>query len=248
MVKVYKPTIKKFLGHDVRVVNVNGKEYIILKDMFNCLGRLNGNNQISTGDRNKLNEFLKLLGKSCDIKKLTIDFCKKKDRGNKSNGSIQTVDCLLLERVPVALTQFEPINSNKRSAEENKRVSDIWIEFMKFVDKLLVEAKAYEFIVVDKKHQVNSTDRLQDLLPENEKSNPNNYKRLNNDIAYIIGHIIENRPIYKSEITSVANEETIDKLKLREEAMEIYLNNFELLEDFDQAKLATLKIMSKRYN
>lgn len=37
--KVYKPTIKKFLGWDVRTIRVdNEHEYIVCKDMFEVLG------------------------------------------------------------------------------------------------------------------------------------------------------------------------------------------------------------------
>lgn len=40
MDEVYKPTIKKFLGKEVRVITVGLKQYIILKDMFDVLGRV----------------------------------------------------------------------------------------------------------------------------------------------------------------------------------------------------------------
>ena len=36
---VYKPIVKKFLGYDVRVVQVDKRnEYIVCKDMFDILG------------------------------------------------------------------------------------------------------------------------------------------------------------------------------------------------------------------
>ena len=38
--EVYKPEIKKFLGHKVRVITVELKQYIIENDMFNVLGLL----------------------------------------------------------------------------------------------------------------------------------------------------------------------------------------------------------------
>ena len=47
--------IKKFLGMEVRIVN---EEYIVLKDVFSALGRLDNKNQIVSTDRNKLKEFL----------------------------------------------------------------------------------------------------------------------------------------------------------------------------------------------
>ena len=62
MAKVYKPTIKKFLSYDVRVININGKEYMILKDMFNCLDRLSAEGQIVNNDRKKMANYLSSKG------------------------------------------------------------------------------------------------------------------------------------------------------------------------------------------
>lgn len=39
---VYKPIVKKFLGYDVRVIDVDKRnEYIICKDIFDVLGLVN---------------------------------------------------------------------------------------------------------------------------------------------------------------------------------------------------------------
>ena len=50
-----KVEMKNFMGTEVRVIN---DEYIVLKDMFRALGRLNTVHQIETTDRNKLSQFL----------------------------------------------------------------------------------------------------------------------------------------------------------------------------------------------
>ena len=47
--------IKKFLGMEVRIVN---EEYIVLKDVFSALGRLDNKNQIVSTDRNKLKKII----------------------------------------------------------------------------------------------------------------------------------------------------------------------------------------------
>lgn len=242
---VYKTYNKKFLGKEVRMINVNGKAYIILKDMFGVLGRLRSDNgQINDKDSSKLINFLQGLGKSCDTKKLRITSKSGKSKSRET----QEVWCLKLETAPVVLTQFKPSNSSKRTQEENEQVLNEWFDFMKFVNDLLVVAKAEEFITMDKKHQVKAHDRLQELLPENEKSNPNNYKRLNTDVAYIMGDLISNHPTFKPEIIRIRNEETIDELKLREEVIDVYLNIFELFNDFDIAKRQTIKVMNRRLN
>lgn len=79
--EVYKPEIKKFLGKDVRVITVELNQYIILKDMFGILGKLDKNNQIDHRDRDKLIRFLAVKGLP-DIFKLTIytDNLKPKSR------------------------------------------------------------------------------------------------------------------------------------------------------------------------
>lgn len=70
--EVYKPEIKKFLGKDVRVITVGLKQYIILKDMFEVLGRVKEDGQIQTTDRNKLHKFLKDIDKLCDSEELIV--------------------------------------------------------------------------------------------------------------------------------------------------------------------------------
>lgn len=58
--QVYKPEIKKFLGMKVRVVN---NEYIVLKDMFQALGRVKADGTW-TNEKKKLLIFLNELTKS----------------------------------------------------------------------------------------------------------------------------------------------------------------------------------------
>nr|DAZ34431.1 MAG TPA: hypothetical protein [Caudoviricetes sp.] len=60
--EVYKPEIKKFLGHKVRVITVELKQYIILNDMFDILGKLDKNKSIPTNYKNKFKKFLAVKG------------------------------------------------------------------------------------------------------------------------------------------------------------------------------------------
>ena len=76
---VYKPITKKFMNiADVRVIQVGIKEYVVLKDVFNALGRLTSGGQIETSDRRTLANFL--LGMKLDSETFTIDL---KGGGNK---------------------------------------------------------------------------------------------------------------------------------------------------------------------
>ena len=103
---VYKPTIKKFLGKDVRVIEVGTKEYIALKDMFDVLGRVKEDGTW-TDSKNKTLEFLADIDKLCDHEELVVTSKSKKSKSRET----QSVDCLLLDTVPIVLTQFRPINS-----------------------------------------------------------------------------------------------------------------------------------------
>lgn len=68
--EVYKPVIKKFLGHEVRTVIDGYKEYIVLKDMFSVLGRVKSNGDWKY-EKKKLEKFLAVKGLP-DIFKLNI--------------------------------------------------------------------------------------------------------------------------------------------------------------------------------
>ena len=135
--EVYKPEIKKFLGKDVRIITVGLNQYIILKDMFEVLGRVKEDGQVQTTDRNKLHKFLKDIDKLCDSEELMVTSKSKKSKSRET----QTVGCLLLETVPIVLTQFKPINSNRRSAEDNKRVLNEWYKFAEWIDNLIDNAR-----------------------------------------------------------------------------------------------------------
>lgn len=141
---VYKPIIKKFLGYDVRVVNVDKRnEYIICKDMFDVLGLVKYDGTW-TNPKNKMLKFLELMNKKESHQKLVVLLKQGKSKVQKE------VDCLDIETVPIVLTRFEPINSNRRTKEQNKQVLDKWARFMEFVDMLLKYHECHKYIVDDK--------------------------------------------------------------------------------------------------
>ena len=126
--EVYKPIIKKFLGKDVRVVQVGSKEYIVLKDIFNCLGRLDEKNQITSRDRQKLNRLLNRI--KCDSTKCTITSKSNKSKSRET----QSVTCIPIEKLSMVTVQFEPKSSDKE-------LNEIYDKFILWVDNLLMEAK-----------------------------------------------------------------------------------------------------------
>lgn len=140
----YKPIIKKFLGYDVRVVNVDKRnEYIICKDMFNVLGLVDEDGTW-TRPKNKMLKFLEGVDKSHDLKTLQVML---KEHGTKRKYVKREVDCLDIETVPIILTQFQP---TKRRGEE---VLKTWFKFMKFVDMLLEYHELHKYIIDDKENK-----------------------------------------------------------------------------------------------
>ena len=140
---VYKPTIKKFLGYDVRVVTVDkSNEYIICRDIFDVLGLVKDDGTW-TDPRNKMLRFLDGIGERPAHQSLVV---RLKDKQSKK-GQARTVDCLNIEVAPIVLTQFQP--TKRRGEEILKR----WYEFMKFVDMLLKYHECYKYIIDDKEKQ-----------------------------------------------------------------------------------------------
>lgn len=64
----------KFLGEDVRIVDFNNIEYIVVKDIFKALGRLNSNGGTNNDDRKKIK---RMFGN--DIIKINIRMDKAKN-------------------------------------------------------------------------------------------------------------------------------------------------------------------------
>ena len=137
---------------EVRVVN---EEWIVLKDMFNALGRVKENGGW-TNSKDTLKKFLIDIDKECDYQLLVVTSKTK----NIKSRDMQEVDCLKLETVPIILTQFRPINSNKRSKEQNEEALNTWRKFMKFIDNLLIELEVHKFIITDKEVQKDETERI----------------------------------------------------------------------------------------
>lgn len=77
---VYKPIVKKFLGYDVRVIDVDKRnEYIICKDIFDVLGLVNKDGT-QTRPKNKMIMFLDGIKKTPALKTLQV---RLKDKQSK---------------------------------------------------------------------------------------------------------------------------------------------------------------------
>ena len=231
--------IKSFLGmEEVRVVN---NTHIVLKDMFNALGRVKEDGGWNH-EKKKMEDFLKLIGKIDDHQKLGVDFGKTKGRGNKSNGSIQTVDCLKLETVPVVLTQFRPVNSNKRTKEENVMALKQWAEFMKFVDELLVQAKCFEFVVADTELEKQDTERISKL-----GGSP---MVMNQQICLAMGEIVVGDAKFrlkKDQLKIYQNQTTIDLIECRRFMIDEFIRAYRITKSHKDAKKYAVEATMEYY-
>lgn len=235
---VYKPIIKKFLGYDVRVIQVNKRnEYIICKDMFNILGLVKDDGGWDK-PKKKMMEFLELVHKTSDSQELRV---RVKDKHAKK-GQIREIDCLNIETVPLVLTQFKPINSNRRTKEQNEQVLDRWAKFMEFVGILLEYHEVHKYIIDDKERYKITMKEITD--------NGGIPQRVNVMIAEIMGKLItgeDNFPIKKDELKIYQPQTTIDLLEVRNFVLDKFSTCYALTGHHDKARDLTLKLAQKKY-
>lgn len=234
---IYRPIIKDFLGESIRVVQVGLKEYVILKDVFSVLGRVKADGTW-TDEKKKLVLFLKDIDKISDHETFKVDFSKKKGQGNKSNGSIQTVECLNIETLPIVLTQFRP------TARKGKEALDKWCEFMKWVDKLLVEHEAYKMIVTDKEHQKN----LQRMFSEDGGKAVVMNNQVCGIMAELVGVYPDIKKLTKEDLKIYQNQTTIDLLEVRQWCLEKYEEYFVITNSNAKARETCIKMARRKYN
>ena len=235
---VYKPIVKKFLGYDVRVVQVDKrKEYIICKDMFNILGLVKDDGTW-TNSKNKMFDFLELINKTPDHQLLVV---RLKDKQSKK-GQVREVDCLNIETVPTVLTQFKPINSNRRTKEQNEQVLDKWARFMEFVDILLKYHECHKYIIDDK-------ERYKITMKE-IKDNGGKPPIVNKMVNRIMGKLItddDNFSINKDELKIYQPQTIIDLLEVRNFVVDKFATFYAFTESHKESYNATLKLAKKKY-
>lgn len=224
-----KVEIKLFLNSEIRVVN---NEWIVLKDMFNALGRLRADNgQLDDKDTKKLRVFLEGIGKLSDTESLRITSKTSK----KKSREYQDVECLKLDTVPVVLTQFKPSN------RKGKEAIDKWFEFMKFVNELLVSAKAQEFIVTDVELEKIDRDRLHKL-----GGSPMIMASMANTAMGIVvaGEKIK---IKKDDLKSYQNQHTIDLLECRRYFIEEFIRAYKITKSHSKSNRLALELTLDHY-
>ena len=220
-----KVEIKNFLGSEVRVVN---NEYMVLKDMFEALGRVKEDGTW-TDEKNKMDKFLDGINQKEFHETLVVLVKQGRAKVEKE------IECLKLEVVPVVLTQFKPTN------RKGKEAIDKWFEFMKFVNELLVSAKAHKFIIEDTELEKIDRDRLHKL-----GGKPMIMAGMANTAMGIIitGEKIK---IGKDDLKSYQNQITIDLLECRRYFIEEFIRAYKITKAHGQANRLALEFTLEHY-
>lgn len=220
-----KVEIKNFLGSEVRIIN---NEYMVLKDMFEALGRVKEDGTW-TDEKNKMDKFLDGINQKEYHETLVVLVKQGRAKVEKE------IECLKLEVVPVVLTQFKPTN------RKGKEAIDKWFEFMKFVNELLVSAKAHKFIIEDTELEKIDRDRLHKLGGSPMK--------MATMVNYAMGIIItgEKIKIGKDDLKSYQNQITIDLLECRRYFINEFINAYKILKSHSKANKYALQFVMKHY-
>ncbi|NGU14610.1 hypothetical protein [Clostridium perfringens] len=211
--------IKEFLGMEVRVVN---HDWLVLKDMFSALGRVKKDGGWND-EKKKLDEFLELI----DRKEHSESFGVLLKQGRSK--VYKEVECIKLETVPVVLTQFKPTT---RKGEEALRC---WADFMKFVNKLLVENEAYNYIVNDVDLEKQHRDKL--------KSYGGNPVVLASMTSYAMGVILtgDKVKITKDDLKIYKDKTTIDLIECRRFFIEEFVRAYRIIKSHREANKIALE-------
>lgn len=220
-----KVEIKNFLGSEVRIIN---NEYMVLKDMFEALGRVKEDGTW-TDEKNKMDKFLDGINQKEYHETLVVLVKQGRAKVEKE------IECLKLEVVPVVLTQFKPTN------RKGKEAIDKWFEFMKFVNELLVSAKAHKFIIEDTELEKIDRDRLHKLGGSPMK--------MATMVNYAMGVIItgEKIKIGKDDLKSYQNQITIDLLECRRYFINEFINAYKILKSHSKANKYALQFVMEHY-
>lgn len=217
--------IKEFLGMEVRVVN---REFIITKDMFSALGRVRKDGTW-TDEKKKVDEFLKLIGKKEYHEKIGVLLKQGRSKVYKE------VECLKLETVPIVLTQFKP------SSQKGEEALKAWAEFIKFVDRLLVENEAYKFVISDVDLEKQHRDKL--------KSYGGNPVVLASMVSYAMGIILtgDKVKITKEDLKSYKDKTTIDLIECRRFFIEEFVRAYRITKSHKEANRIALEYTLEKY-
>lgn len=226
----YKPIIKKFLGYNVRVIQVDKrKEYIICKDMFDVLGLVKENGSWASAKK-KMLDFLQGIDEKESVQTLDVLLKQGKSKVTKE------VDCLNIEVTPTVLTQFKP------TQRRGKEILDTWFGFMKFVNMLLKYHDLHKYIINDKEKQK--------LTIKEITNNGGSAIIANKMVNKIMGKLItndDNFSISKDNLKIYQPQTTIDLLEVRNFVMDKFSTLYAFTNSHKESYDGTLKLAKKKY-
>lgn len=179
--------------------------------------------------RKKLDEFLELIEQK-EVSE-TLGVLVKQGRSKTT----QKVECLKLGIVPVVLTQFKP------TARKGEEALKCWAEFMKFVNKLLVENEAYKFVINDIDLEKSDRDKL--------KSYGGNPVILATICNYAMGIILtgEKIKITKDDLKSYQDKTTIDLIECRRFYIQEFVRAYRITKSHKEANRLALEFTMENY-
>ena len=188
--------------------------------------------------KRRCRNFLELVHKTSDSQKLRV---RVKDKHAKK-GQNREIDCLNIETVPLVLTQFKPINSNRRTKEQNEQVLETWAKFMEFVGMLLKYHECHKYIIDDK-------ERYKITMKE-IKDNGGKPPIVNKMVNRIMGKLItddDDFSISKDELKIYQPQTIIDLLEVRNFVMDKFSTLYAFTNSHKKSYDGTLKLAKKKY-
>ena len=263
----YIPYIGKFLDEDVRLVLIDRKTYIVVKDMFRVLGRLRKDGQIEGNDKNRIEKvlfnldqrtqmFKKKIYTNIDTPECGVDqtvantgLCNVEKTHNTSKArKTQEMDLLNIELVPIVLIKFEP--SVPRDKDLNKyknyeRKLDIYRKFMQWVNELIKDYHLEDYLIEDKHEQLRMQDRCEELGLDAAIVN----KHVNINMAKLVGVYEQGiKELTKDDLRYYNNNTTMDLLLVRQEVMKDYLDLYLMFDSKELARKGSLNKAIDKYN
>ena len=237
----------KFMNEEVRIVDYGyHKRFMVVKDMFNALGRLTGNNDIAPKDIKKFKELKEDLEfeEDKDYKNKVLIHTKicdtPKGYGSSKARNTQQVNLINIERVPILLTQFKPRNGVNNYEDKLK----IWRNFMKFVDKILQDYHMEDYIIDDKEQWKSDTK----LLGEDEEIAKIANRMVNINMAKLLGIYDQGiKQIRKPELKLYQDKVAMDLLAVRQEVYKDFIDAYLMFGSKRLAMIGSLNKAIKKY-
>lgn len=206
--KEYEQKKQYFMNEEVIIIETyrddlsyKQNHWIPIQHFFKGLDRLRSDGQVQGPDKDKLIEFVANdLQEEAAVKSFNI---RQKDTTGRDNP--QDMDCIRLDILALAVTQFKP------TARKGTRALLIWRAYMRFLNNLLNDYEVQQLLITQEKcedleKQINNTSKymvkgrtLNDVVAATGQNrckiesyclNQNWYCKHNNDVGIICNDLV----------------------------------------------------------